>query len=94
MKKGIFSGALIALTVTAVLWLAVLIPSPKTGPEVSFRTEGNRIQILREENWEIFDIRGVNVGTGYPGLFPNEYGISQRLRGENWMKSGWKTITS
>ena len=77
MKKGILAGSLFALAVTAALWLSVVIPAPGAEErEISFRTEDNRIQILGEEGWEPFEIRGVNVGTGYPGVFPNEYGIS------------------
>ena len=42
-----------------------------------FRTQGKEIQIRTGEDWQRFPLTGVNIGTGYPGLFPNESGISE-----------------
>lgn len=52
-----------------------------------FRTNQSKIQILQDGNWMDFEIKGVNIGTGYPGVFPNEFGISEETysRWFNWI---------
>lgn len=47
------------------------------GVQTAFRTSGSEIQVCKNGDWKRFEITGVNIGTGYPGLFPNEFGISQ-----------------
>ena len=42
-----------------------------------FRTNQAKIQILQEGKWTDFNLKGVNMGTGYPGVFPNEFGIDK-----------------
>ena len=42
-----------------------------------FRTHEKEIQIRSGDGWQRFSLTGVNIGTGYPGLFPNESGISE-----------------
>ena len=50
----------------------------RTQPEEGlFRTHEKEIQIRSGDGWQRFSLSGVNIGTGYPGLFPNESGISE-----------------
>lgn len=44
-----------------------------------FRTSGKQIEIRLGNAWKPFEIIGVNMGTGYPGLFPNETGIDEEV---------------
>lgn len=78
MRRGIFLSIIAAVILAAVAWLLICAPDPGAdGQGTAFRTQGNRIQIHRGDQWEDFEIRGVNIGTGYPGVFPNEYGIPE-----------------
>lgn len=78
MKKGICISLMAALLLTAALWLMLFAPGfGEKETATAFRTEADRIQILYNDRWEDFQIRGVNIGTGYPGVFPNDYGIDE-----------------
>lgn len=87
MRKGIAIS--LASGLLSVVFLCFLfLPSPDGGRQevtAHFRTEQKKIQLLREGIWEDFEIRGVNIGTGYPGVFPNEFGISQETYGR-WLQ--------
>lgn len=48
-----------------------------TSEKVSFRTNDKVIEYKSLNKWETFDIKGINIGTGYPGVFPNEFGINE-----------------
>jgi len=48
-------------------------------PELSYfaRTSGKEFEIYRDGVWEPFFIIGVDMGTGKPGCFPNELGVTE-----------------
>ena len=80
--KGIMLSTVCVTILVAVIglllsgglhWPAVL----GAEPEPKFRTSQQEIQILQDGVWQPFQLTGVNIGTGYPGLFPNETGISE-----------------
>lgn len=81
MKKGILISVAIAFLGAVILWLLFAPPRiiTNTGGElhVMFRSSNKKIQICENGRWEDFEIIGVNIGTGYPGLFPNEPGIDE-----------------
>lgn len=79
MKKGMIISASVLAALCGLVWL--LLFAPPVGlflPDTTlFRTQDRQIQRFQEGQWENFEIVGVNIGTGAPGLFPNETGISQ-----------------
>ena len=44
---------------------------------VTFRTNQKTIEIKQGNEWKPFPIKGVNMGSGYPGYFPEDYGIDE-----------------
>lgn len=82
MRKGILICLLIALLGAVALWLVLFSPLgmtfvSNTSSETKFRAYNKEIQIWDDGSWQPFEIIGVNVGTGYPGLYPNENGIDE-----------------
>ena len=76
MKKGFLLGTALVLIAAVLIGFFLYHPSdPESGADDIFRTEGRGIQIMGQEGWEPFRIRGVNIGTGYPGQFPNDLNI-------------------
>ena len=66
---------------TALLLLALLaeygFPAAFGCPELSYfaRTSGKEIEISKDGSWEPLYLIGVDMGTGKPGCFPNEFGV-------------------
>ena len=79
-KKTLLLCCTAAVLLLALVYGVLTTPFRLTRPEspARFRTQGKTIQHLENGNWVPFEIVGVNMGTGYPGLFPNEDGISQK----------------
>lgn len=79
MKKGIFLSVIMALLCLICIYLVASTPllSLRTAPgsASTFHVEKNKIQHLENGIWTDFVVKGVNMGTGYPGVFPNAYGI-------------------
>lgn len=88
MKKGFIISVMTAVFCIACMYLHFIHLHGNISEENSiFRTSQSKIQILQDGNWMDFEIKGVNMGTGYPGVFPNEFGISQETyaRWFNWI---------
>lgn len=49
----------------------------KSEAQSAFKTSGTEIQILKDGQYVPFEMKGINIGTGYPGVFPNEFGIDK-----------------
>lgn len=78
MKKGfIISIAVAVLCISCIYMFFIHFNGGKNQENNIFRTNQAKIQILQEGKWTDFNIKGVNMGTGYPGVFPNEFGIDQ-----------------
>jgi hypothetical protein len=82
MKKSVFFCISIFGIAAMLLWLLLFSNLPhrlfSSGEaDARFRIQGQKIQLRREDTWSDFEILGVNMGTGYPGLFPNEPGIPE-----------------
>ena len=82
MKNIIFKIASMAVLFIAIIYFSVTLPFnwdflPEKDNNVSFRTNEKTIQIEHDGKWQNFEIKGINIGTGYPGVFPNESGISK-----------------
>ena len=83
-KNGLLLSLLTALLLCGGLWAwlgggaqRLLAPAPEV--PVRFRAAGKQIELLGADGWEPFEVIGVNIGTGYPGLFPNESGIPEQV---------------
>lgn len=88
MKKGVIISVTVAVLCIACVYLFFTgFTEAKNEEDITFRTNQNKIQILQEDTWIDFQIKGVNIGTGYPGVFPNEFGISEETysRWFNWI---------
>lgn len=48
-------------------------------PKLSYfaRTSGKEIEIYKDGSWEPLFLIGVDMGTGKPGCFPNEFGVTE-----------------
>ena len=82
MKKGILISLSTALLLLVLGYVYFMVPFPdlnfsKEEPDFRFRTRDKKIQILDQEDWKDFEIKGVNMGSGYPGYFPNDDGIDK-----------------
>ena len=81
-NKGILIGIAIGFFCLLAAVFAITAPIDRdmlSAQEMQplFRTRGDALEIRRGEQWEPFELVGVNIGTGYPGLYPNEYGIEE-----------------
>lgn len=45
--------------------------------DINSKIEGKQFYIEKENNWEPFEIRGINIGAGKPGGFPNDFKITK-----------------
>ena len=45
---------------------------------IAFKTEGRKLRIFKNGNWNDFTVKGVNIGSGKPGFFPGEMGITRK----------------
>ena len=78
MKKGFTISVMAAvLCITCVYLMFHYCDGNKSEKDSIFRTSQKKIEILQDGSWTEFEIKGVNMGTGYPGVFPNEFGISE-----------------
>lgn len=76
MKKIVLLNLTIIFVILSLFYGFIAFPH-KSDNEVSFRINAeNEFEIL-DESWKTFHMRGVNMGTGYPDLFPNEFGIDK-----------------
>ena len=74
----------ISVLLTAIALMCVLLLTPfndknysEENPKFNFSTKGNKIQIKDDGIWKDFEIKGVNMGSGYPGAFPNDNAIDK-----------------
>ena len=90
MKKGILFSVSIFLAF-ALTCIAIFAIPIKTGsflkqePEAIFTQEGKNIYKTTSDGKERFEIKGVNMGSGYPGAFPNDNKISKQTY-YNWLE--------
>ncbi|MGY4691438.1 hypothetical protein [Salibacterium sp. K-3] len=47
------------------------------GSQIKFRTNENQLEIYKENSWEPFFVKGVNMGASLPGHFPGELSIKK-----------------
>lgn len=81
LKKGFALSAVIAAVCAMFLYLLFNPPFAvfkRNKSDVCFRTNGKAIETVVDGKAQPFEIKGVNIGTGYPGVFPNEYGIDKK----------------
>lgn len=81
MKKGISICLAVALLGCAIIWLLFtptgILRFSEEKTNARFRALDKKIQIMHDGDWKDFEVIGVNIGTGYPGVFPNENGIDE-----------------
>ena len=81
-QKARFSIPVVILLCILLVFLAtILISVPirrSVNRNVDFRTYGDQFQIYRNNEWQDFLIKGVNLGAGKAGYFPGELAISKR----------------
>lgn len=81
MKKGISICLTVALLGCAIIWLLFtatrIVRFSEGEVNARFRALDKKIQIMEDGSWKDFEVIGVNIGTGYPGVFPNENGIDE-----------------
>lgn len=78
MRKQVFAYILLALFLGVMGYLYLDTPLfADKGREAPFRSWEKKVQYLEGEQWIDFEVKGISVGTGYPGVFPNEYGIDE-----------------
>ena len=78
MRRGLLRCFIIAVVLLTLFYISVTVPDKASVDESpDFRTNGDVIEINNEGEWQKFKIKGINMGTGYPTLFPNEYGITE-----------------
>ena len=78
MRRGLLKCFIIAVAFVAIFYISVTFPNKASVDESpKFRTNSDIIEINNEGEWQKFKIKGINMGTGYPTLFPNEYGITE-----------------
>lgn len=55
-------------------WQPTYVESMETssGIELKFRTQGDRFEIFRNQRWQPFFVKGINVGASLPGYYPGE----------------------
>ena len=80
MKRIILLCLTVCVVACTLLYIILFTPYvQKNVPIQSFHVDGN--EILKDE--EPFTIKGISLGTGYPGYFPNESGI-EKTTYERW----------
>lgn len=78
MKKGFIISITTAILCMVCIYLCFFhLNETQNIPKNLFRTNQTNIQILQNGTWTDFQLKGVNMGTGYPGVFPNEFGIDE-----------------
>ena len=78
MKKGFTISVMTAvLCIICICLIFHCFDGNKSEKDNIFRTNQKKIEILQDGSWTDYEIKGVNIGTGYPGVFPNEFGISE-----------------
>ena len=76
-KKEIFLSAAVLLCTLGLVYLLFATPLVHkafggTDTGLAVRTRDKQIQMLQNDSWQPFEVRGVNMGSAAPGLFPNE----------------------
>ena len=86
MKKIIFVNITILTILFSALYLFIVHPH-QAEHEITFKiSEKNEIMISNDHNkWNTFNMIGVNMGTGYPDTFPNEFNIKKEVY-LNWLE--------
>ena len=79
MKKILLFCFSILMIVAMSAYVLVFTPyvSQRKPNDILFKTMENQIMIHQTNEWKPFTIKGINIGTGYPGYFPNEFGIDE-----------------
>ena len=78
-KKEAFLSAAVLLCTLGLFYLLFATPLLRpSDPGLAVRTQGKEIQLLQNGSWQPFEVRGVNMGSAAPGLFPNEGRISRQ----------------
>ena len=82
IMKVLLRSAILAAMLVVLLVIALSSPendlmTADGTPAVRFRTEGKTFQIWQDDRWQTTQLVGVNMGSGYPGAFPNDGAISE-----------------
>ena len=82
IMKVLLRSAILATLLVILAVIALITPekhpfSTDENPVVRFRTEGKTFQIWQDDQWQTTQLVGVNMGSGYPGAFPNDGAISE-----------------
>ena len=90
MKKGIIISSVMGIILVIISCTIIVNPfginkHSEEKPEFYFRTNGNKIQHYEDGSWADFEIKGVNMGNGYPGTFPNDKSITEETY-ERWFQ--------
>ena len=90
MKKGVIVSTITGIVLIILFCFIIINPFTakefsENKPEFYFRTNGNKIQHYEDGNWTDFEIKGVNMGNGYPGTFPNDKSITEETY-ERWFQ--------
>ena len=87
MKKGlIINLSVILILICSGILLFEIWGYQKENKDVNIFSTNEKEILIKEENiWKPFEIKGVNMGSGYPGEFPKEDGISEDTY-FRWMK--------
>ena len=87
MKRILLWCMSLVLIITICVYVVVFTPLFKdtTKGSSNFQTVQNQIMVYKENTWRPFTIKGMNIGTGYPGYFPNDFGIDEETY-TRWFK--------
>lgn len=81
MKKSFLIALLFLMLTAAAVYMGLFSPIRLGGipEEHRFKVSGKEILLTTRDDTRVFTPRGVNLGTGYPGIFPNEFGIPEEV---------------
>ena len=83
MKRMITISITVLLILVSSVYILMITPFndkeySKENSEFHFSTYGDKIQMCEDGKWKDFEIKGVNMGSGYPGAFPNDNAINKK----------------
>lgn len=90
MRKGIIISSITGILLLSLCYLFIMNPlrisqHSDHEKEFYFRTKEKKIQHYEAGSWNDFEIKGVNMGNGYPGTFPNDKNITEETY-ERWFQ--------
>ena len=88
MRKNLFISLSVMISFLLICVFLVKAPLPfnnDADEAAEFRTAGKNFEIKEDNEWKPFKMVGVNLGTGYPGIFPNDLSIKKDVY-EGWFE--------